>query len=48
MFNKMIFKSAKSLKNSSVKNFATSNQGSMTARFHDIYIKELEKLQRTK
>lgn len=45
----MIFKSTKSsINNYVVKNFSTSNQGSMTARFHDIYIKELEKLQKNK
>jgi len=54
MLNNLVFKSAKSIKNINniaLKNFsskAATGQGSMTARFHDIYIKELEKLQRTK
>ena len=54
MLNKLVFKASKSIKNINnvaLKNFtskADPAQGSMTARFHDIYIKELEKLQKTK
>jgi hypothetical protein len=54
MLNNLVFKSAKSIKNINniaLKNFsaqAAPAQGSMAARFHDIYIKELEKLQKTK
>lgn len=52
MLNNFV-KSAKSIKNinnTPLKNFASkaAAQGSMTARFHDIYIKELEKLQKNK
>ena len=49
-----LFKASKSIKNINnitLKKFtskAAPAQGSMTARFHDIYIKELEKLQKTK
>ena len=53
MLNNLVFKSAKSIKslnNTAFKKFTTNAaaQGSMTSRFHDIYIKELEKLQKTK
>ena len=54
MLNNLIFKSAKSIKSinkTALKNFCTSAApagGNMTARFHDIYIKELEKLQKNK
>jgi hypothetical protein len=56
MLNNLVFKSAKSIKNinnTTLKNFASKaapapSQASMTARFHDIYIKELEKLKKTK
>jgi hypothetical protein len=49
MLNNFVLKASKSAKNFNniaLKNFSAS--GSMTARFHDIYIKELEKLEKNK
>jgi hypothetical protein len=58
MLNKLAFKSSKStinvINNFTKKNFASAAKASAPAgenmghRFHDIYIKELDKLQKTK
>ena len=44
-------KSIKSINKNALKNFCTEAapaKGNMTERFHDIYIKELQKLEKTK
>jgi hypothetical protein len=58
MFNKFAFKTSKNainfLNNQVLRNFATAakaapaQEENMALRFHDIYIKELDKLQKTK